>query len=100
MENNTMAAIVGLLILAAILEAIWETLKMLWQKGKLSVDRVGALTIGVFLCLAAGVDFFRIVGVPLMVPFAGEVLSGILISRGANFIHDILATVQGLKSSV
>jgi len=87
-----------LLVVAAVLEALWETCKMFWQEGKISIDRIGAVVIGIFLCVAAGVDFFNTVGVPLAVPYAGMVLSGLLVSRGANFLHDFLGTVEGVKN--
>ena len=86
-----------LLVIGASLEALWETCKMFWQEGKVSIDRIGAVILGVFLCLAAGVDFLNMVGVPLAVPYAGAVLSGLLVSRGANFLHDFLAAIEGLK---
>jgi len=88
-----------LLVVGASLEALWETCKMFWQEGKISADRIGAVTLGVFLCVAAGVDFFGMVGVPLAVPYAGMVLSGLLVSRGANFLHDFLAAMEGLKKN-
>ena len=89
-----------LLVIAATLEAVWETCKMFWQEGKLSVDRVGSAVLGVFLCIAAGVDFFEMVQIPLSVKYAGMVLSGLLISRGANFIHDVLETLDGLRTNI
>jgi|GEM_PF-818890 len=89
-----------LILVAMVAEALWETSKMFWQNGKLSVDRIGAVIFGVFLCLAAGVDFFELVGLPLTVPFAGLILSGLLVSRGANFIHDFLKLVEGAKGNV
>lgn len=89
-----------LLIIAATLEAVWETCKMFWQEGKLSVDRIGSALLGIFLCIAAGVDLFELVQIPLSVNYAGMVLSGLLISRGANFIHDFLATIDGLKTNI
>lgn len=87
-----------LLVIAATLEALWETCKMFWQAGKLNVDRVGAAVLGIFLCVAAGVDFFMIVGIPLAIPFAGAVLSGLLVSRGANFLHDLLSAIGDLRN--
>jgi chromate transport protein ChrA len=86
-----------LIIIAVALEALWETCKMFWQEGKLNIDRIGAALLGVFLCVAAKVDFFVIVQLPLFVPYAGMVLSGLIISRGANFVHDIMSAVEGIK---
>ncbi len=89
---------IQLLIIAATLEALWETCKMFWQEGKINVDRIGAAVLGVFLCLTSGIDFFVMVEIPLLVPYAGMVLSGLLISRGANFVHDFIATVENIKA--
>ncbi len=89
---------IKLLIIAATLEAIWETCKMFWQEGKLNVDRIGSAVLGVFLCLTSGIDFFVMLEIPLFIPYAGVVLSGLLISRGANFVHDFLATVENIKA--
>lgn len=86
-----------LLVAAATLEALWETAKMFWQEGKANTDRIGAGILGIFLCVAADIDFFTIVGIPLYVPYAGMVLSGLLVSRGANFVHDILDTIAKLR---
>lgn len=86
-----------LLILAATLEAIWETGKMFWQEGKINADRIGAAILGIFLCVTAGIDFFEIVGVPLALSWAGMALSGLLISRGANFLHDFLKLIEQVQ---
>ncbi len=86
-----------LLVVALVVEALWETCKMFWQNGKLSADRIGAVVFGIFLCIAAGVDFFSLIGLPLFVPYAGLVLSGLLVSRGANFVHDLFGAIEGNK---
>jgi hypothetical protein len=88
-----------MLLVSLCAESIWETCKMFWQDGKVSADRIGAVVLSIFLCVAAQVDFFALVGVPLVIPYAGMVLSGIIVSRGANFLHDFLAAVQGLKGT-
>ena len=87
-----------LLVIAATVEALWETLKMFWQEGKLNVDRIGSAILGIVLCVLAEVNFFAIVGIELSVPIVGVVLSGLLVSRGANFVHDLLEAVSQLKS--
>jgi hypothetical protein len=83
-----------LVVLAMMGESIWESLKMLWQKGKLHIDRVGALAVGLLLAVGTGIDLFELVKIPLIVPYLGMVLTGILISRGANFIHDLLKRIE------
>lgn len=91
--------ILSLIILALIGEALWETLKLTWQNGKLSIDRVGALVIGELLAIGAGMDLLAMVGVPLKIPYIGLVLTGLLISRGANFVHDLLASINNIQQN-
>lgn len=86
-------------ILALIGEALWETLKVIWDKGKLSIDRIGALVIGLVLSFATGTDLLKLVGLQSKIPFLGIILTGILISRGANFMHDILSSINNLNQN-
>ena len=89
----------SLLVIALLGEAIWETAKMVWQNGKLSADRIGALAIGIVLSVGAGLDIFTVVGVSLKVPYLGMIFTGILISRGANFVHDLMASISNLQQN-
>lgn len=88
-----------LIVLGLIGESIWETLKMTWQNGKVSIDRVGALVVGLVLAMGTGLDLMAMVGIPMTVPYVGVILTGLLISRGANFIHDILASINNVQSN-
>ncbi len=86
---------IGTIIAVAIVsEAVWETLKMVWEKGKVQVDRIGAIVVSLVIAFGAGIDLFEVVGAPLGIPFLGIVLTGILISRGANVVHDIFSRIR------
>ena len=89
-----MEGVLILVVAALIGEAVWETMKMTWQAGKLSIDRVGALVVGLLIAIAGGLDLPALVGLPLKVPYIGMVLTGILISRGANFVHDLIKKIE------
>lgn len=90
-----MSAIVIILIAALLAEAVWETGKMVWQGGKVSVDRVGALVIGVLFAVGANIDICSVVGICFIYPIIGQFLTGVLLSRGANFIHDLYKGIEG-----
>lgn len=87
----------SLLVLALSAEAVWETLKMTWQKGKLCIDKIGALSIGVILCLSTGLDIFELLGITVRWPIVGMILTGVLISRGSNFIHDFIKSIENIQ---
>ena len=87
-----------LLIIAASVEALWETLKMFWDGSKVDINRIGSAVLGILLCILANVDFFVLVGVELSIPIVGVILSGLLVSRGANFVHDLLKIVYDIQN--
>lgn len=62
---------------------------------KTAVTQVAALVISVALCLAAGADAYAALGVEFHTPFLGMVLTGILASRGSNYISDFIKRLQG-----
>ena len=78
-----------LIIVAILVEAIWDNCKMIWQNGKFSIDKIGALLISITVCLLTNIDIFPIVGLSLVIPYIGSTLTGIIVSRGANFVHDL-----------
>lgn len=89
-------AIILIVVAAFLAEAVWETLKMIWQPGHLVADRVGALVIGILIAVVFGLDLFTLLGFTVQWPalaVVGVVLTGILLSRGSNFIHDLLKSI-------
>ncbi|WML33846.1 hypothetical protein [Clostridium sp. OS1-26] len=83
-------------IAALIVESLWETTKMFWQNGKFSYDRLGAVLFGELVAIGAGIDFMAAVNLPTKIPYLGMILTGILISRGSNFMHDILGNMNNI----
>ncbi|MBS5937093.1 hypothetical protein [Clostridium sp.] len=87
-----------ILTVALIAESVWETLKMTWQKGKLCLDRVGALVVSLVICIDVKLDMLTLLGIKTTIPFIGIVLTAILISRGSNFLHDLLERIGQVKN--
>lgn len=86
-------------IIALIAESVWETLKMTWQQGKVSIDRIGALIVSLVVCIDVKLDILSLLGINTTIPFVGVILTAILISRGSNFVHDLLVKMGQVKSS-
>ena len=92
-----MEAFSAVFLLAIVVEALIEVIKG-WLPAGASVSRwvwpvVGAL-LGVTLCMLANVDLLHLAGIDLKLPPVGTVLTGLLISRGASFVHDIWARIN------
>ena len=94
-KDNNMENLFTILIIALIAESVWETLKMIWQQGKISI---GALIVSLVICFGIRLDILKLLEINSTIPYLGIILTSILISRGSNFIHDLLVKIgQGNK---
>ena len=69
---------------------------MTFEGGKFSVNRLGALIVSIIVALSTKINLFEILDFEIF-PILGSVLTGILISRGANVLHDLLTKIQELS---
>ena len=87
-----MEGILVVLVCAVVIEALIEVFKGM-VPASITVATVAwpivAAVLGVLLCIAANVDLLATAGLNIAVPYMGSVMTGILISRGASFIHDV-----------
>ena len=94
-----MQTIVLILVLAITVEALIQygktILEMLEKKQyKTFATQLAAILISVFICFAAGVDLYALVGVSFTVPWLGTLLTGIVVSRGSNYTSDFIKRLQ------
>lgn len=83
-----------LIIVAILVEAIWENLKMIWEEGKVSINKCGSLILAILICILGNIDIFPVVGITLSVPAIGAAMTGIIVSRGANFVNDLFTKLN------
>lgn len=78
------------LLAAVVTEAVVELVKNVWEKG-FTVSQVFALAFGQVVAWGGGLDFFAFVGVGghAALHYLGVVVGGLVISRGANYVHDV-----------
>lgn len=90
---------VQLFIVAILVEAIWTNIKMIYDKNKISISMIGSLVIAILLCTLTQVDIFSVIGLPISIPLIGSILTGIIVSRGANVLNDVIKKIGKLKES-
>lgn len=88
--------IIKIMILALLSEAIWENLRMIWDNGKFSINRLGALIISIIIAIATKINLFELLDIEI-IEILGSIFTGILISRGANVVHDLFTKIQNLS---
>lgn len=90
-----------ILILAFLIEAVVQTLKPIWEPQARTVtyfvNQLVGLVMAVIVNVLAGLDIFTLLGVPLTIPVVGVILTGILMSRGAGVLHDLMKSLNLLK---
>lgn len=80
-------------ILALTVEALIEYGKLIFQK-EINWKQIAAVIVAVGLAVLAQTDLYAILGVTFVVPYVGMVLTGILFSRGANYLSDFIKLTQ------
>lgn len=81
--------ITKIIVIAILIEAVWENLKMIWDDNKISWNALGVLALSIIICILTNVDLFKLVGFEVSIPFVSNILTGIIVSRGANFVNDL-----------
>ena len=97
-----MEGIILILVMAIVVEALIEYAKTIGKAfanggWKTAVTQLAAIALGVLLCFMTGGDLFAVVGIEFAWAWLGVFLTGILISRGANYVSDFAKRLQGVK---
>lgn len=98
-----MEGFILILVMAIVVEALIEYAKTIGKAflsggWKVAVTQIAAVVLGVLLCFMSGGDLFAVVGIAFAWPWLGNVLTGILISRGANYVSDFAKRIQGVQT--
>lgn len=93
-----MEAFLSLVVLSMLIEAVVNLVKNVKEKEtswKYWASLVVGLVVGVSVTVNWDIDVFQMLGLPTgRVPFLGAVLTGILLSRGSNFVSDLLGRIN------
>ena len=88
----------GLIFSAVIIEGIITYIKTFFVEGRFKWQMLVGVAIGILVALVYNIDLFAMVGLTSVVPFVGCALTGILISRGSNYIFDLIKNLQTTKN--
>ena len=91
-----MTEITALFMLAIVIEALIEYGKLIFRK-TINWKQLAAIGIAVALAVLAQQDLFAMLGLTFIVPYVGMVLTGIFLSRGSNYIADLIKKLQTQK---
>ena len=83
-----------MLMVCIILEGIITYINDFFAIGELHYQMILSLIFGIFIAVAYKIDLLKLADIESEIPYIGCVLTGILFSRGSNYVHDILKTLN------
>lgn len=63
-------------------------------------QQAAACVLGILLAIAYKLDYISLFDVKTTVPYVGNILTGIAISRGSNYLFDLLKRIMNYKSEL
>ena len=86
---------------AILIEAVVNIVRNVQEKEtswKYWVSLVLGLVVGAGVAWNFDLDLFSMIGLEGKVPLIGAILTGFILSRGSNYVSDLLGMVNGLKA--
>ncbi len=90
----TLETLTTITVLAVVVEFATEVIKNLIPPVRKEFSKVVAIILGVVLCLSTGTGILNLFGLAASYPLADYLVSGLIISRGSNIIHDLVAQLN------
>ncbi len=89
--------ITAILIMAVLVEAVVTYIKTWVVNREFKWPMLVSAVLSIAVCIAYGLDIPSAVGVSSSIPFVGMIITGVLISRGSNYINDLLKKLTSSK---
>lgn len=89
MENK----IASIMPLAIIIEAIITYINQFFVSGEFCWEMILSVIFGVFISIAYEIDIPKYYELNSRIPYLSNIITGILISRGSNYIYDLMTKI-------
>lgn len=92
----------SLVFAAIVVETVVNIIKNL-EEGNKSwkywAGRASSIVLGLVVAINYKIDVFVLVGLEGQVPIIGQILTGLIISRGSNVVHDVVDLLNSWRPS-
>ena len=89
--NNKLAPIISFSI---IVEGIISYTNQFFIDGNFSIKMLVSIILGITIAISYGLDIPSHFDFKSKIPFVGNIVTGILISRGSNYIFDLIKNIS------
>ena len=94
----TWEALTTIIVLAIIVEFSTEIIKSVFPSIRGQYSRVAAILLGMILCVTTASGILASFEIYPIYPLLDYLLTGLLISRGSNIIHDLVSRLDLTKA--
>lgn len=94
-----MSQFFALLFAAVVIEGLISYIKLFVVNGKFQWQNIVAIALGILISFTYQIDLFAIVGLKSEIKYVGIILTGILVSRGSNYIFDLIKWISEFKKN-
>ena len=92
-----MGELIGFLTASVIIEGVVSYITSIVEKKSIDWKIVVAIIFGVLIAANLNLDFFKLLGLSEKYSIIGTVLTGVLSSRGSNYIFELYDKLTGWK---
>ena len=90
----------GVIAFAILVEGIVEYIKLASVRFAESAFVIPVtIVLGVAVCTLYGCDILAVFGLITPVPYVGNVLTGIIVARGSNYVYDLIGKFTDAKGA-
>ena len=88
----------GLALMAIVIEGVITYIKEIFVNKNVMWQQVLGIVLGIVVAIGYNADLFALFGLTSTIPLLGCVLTGVLLSRGSNYIFDLVKQLQGYQT--
>ena len=86
-----------LITICILVESMVTYINIFFVVGEPHYQMVLSLVFGIFIAVAYKIDLLKLADIESEMPYIGSILTGILISRGSNYIYDLMSKILQIK---
>lgn len=91
-----MEILLQLVVVGFLVEAIVDTMKLVYDREQgIQIPKILSIAVGLVLAFVIQLDILQLLKLTTDIHIVGVALTGILVSRGGNFVNDLFDKLKG-----
>ncbi|MBQ6144045.1 MAG: hypothetical protein IJI84_06195 [Clostridia bacterium] len=82
-----------LITICMLVESMVTYINSFFVVGEPHYQMVLSLMFGIFIAVAYKIDLLKLVNIESEIPYVGSILTGIIFSRGSNYLYDLMSKI-------